>query len=335
MRTTRHLTDLTGAARTAPPRWTEDEVAVLAAALTAAPSVHNSQPWSLRLRDRTATVFERVDITLPRHDPMGRDRLVSCGAAVANLRLAVRRLGWTAPWRQFPDQAAPGAVAEVEAGGPAEPTETELAGYGAIARRSSHRGPFAAEPVDPALLRSLRDTAADVEVPGVVAHVLRGEDRTHLARVLSHSALVLRQDDAYQRELAAWRGGEGIATADAPWSLPWAGLVDRTTAVPDDTVLAERLARESYLVVGTTGDGRSDHLHAGMLTQRLWLAAVAAGLACSIMTQPLHVPESRAGLIERLELAGYPQVLVRLGHPAHPPRPTSRRPLAEVVHIED
>ncbi|GAA3044210.1 Acg family FMN-binding oxidoreductase [Actinokineospora globicatena] len=321
MSTARHLPDPTEAASASSPRWTGDEVAVLAAVLAAAPSVHNSQPWSLRLAGRTATVFERAEVSLPQHDPTGRDRLISCGAAVANLRLAVRELGWTAPWRQFPDAAAPGAVARVEAGERSAPTETETAEYRAIARRRSHRGPFADKPVAPALLRTLLDTAADVRVPGVVAHTLGGDDHTHLARVLSHSALVLRDDRAYQRELAAWRGAAGIATGDASWSLPWAGLVDRATPVPDDAVLAERLAGESYLLVGTTGDGRGDHLRAGMLTQRLALAAVAAGLACSIMTQPLHVPEARAGLIERLRLAGYPQVLLRLGYAARPPRP--------------
>ncbi|GAA3044245.1 hypothetical protein [Actinokineospora globicatena] len=141
-------------------RWSEDDTAVLAAAFTRAPSVHNSQPWTLRLSGRRAVVHERVDVVLPRHDPLGRDRLISCGAAVTNLRLAVRRLGWAAPWRQFPDPAAPGALAEVDAPAPAPITDTELAAYRAIARRHSHRGPFADRPVAPALVDALRVAAA-------------------------------------------------------------------------------------------------------------------------------------------------------------------------------
>jgi hypothetical protein len=35
----------------------------------------------------------------------------------------------------------------------------------------------------------------------------------------------------------------------------------------------------------------------------------------SVLTQPLHLHEVRAGLIERLGLAGFPQLLLRLGYP--------------------
>ncbi|MGW5055032.1 nitroreductase family protein [Actinokineospora sp. NPDC004072] len=91
------------------------------------------------------------------------------------------------------------------------------------------------------------------------------------------------------------------------------------------------LAAETQFIVATDGDTRRDHLGAGMALQRLWLTAVASGLAGSLITQPLHVSEARAALVTDLGLPGPPQAVLRIGHPAHVTPPTHRRPLADLV----
>jgi hypothetical protein len=132
-------------------------------------------------------------------------------------------------------------------------------------------------------------------------------------------------DRAYQRELSAWTGPDP-ATVDVPGvpgrlaTVPWAGLVRRSTAVPDLPSLVDRLGREYLLLVETPGDGPRDHVRAGIAAQSTWLAATAAGLVGSMLTQPLQVSEVRAGLIEGLLLPGFPQALLRLGHAADPPQ---------------
>jgi hypothetical protein len=101
----------------------------------------------------------------------------------------------------------------------------------------------------------------------------------------------------------------GRAVSDASSvhnSQPWS-LAARTDAVD---------LRERFEVVVPRHDrtGR-DHLLAGMAMQRVWLTAVTHGLVASVLTKPLHLPDVRAGLIERLQLAGYPQLILRLGYP--------------------
>jgi hypothetical protein len=63
----------------------------------------------------------------------------------------------------------------------------------------------------------------------------------------------------------------------------------------------------------------------------MWLAATAAGLAASVLTQPLHLHEVRAGLIEAMDLPGYPQAILRVGLPSGEVPPTPRRPLTDVI----
>ena len=313
--------------------WTGDEIAVVAAAVGRAPSVHNIQPWWLETHDRVVLLVERADLRLPRHDVLGRDRMLSCGAALANLRLAVRRLGWAGTWGQFPLPERPGVVARVRAGDRLPPAETELSRYRAIGTRRSHRARFAGPP-DPGALAAIVHAST---VPGVQLHRMEGGiGAGALAHLLVHAAATIRGDRAYLRELAAWTTDEpaddGIPSANRPsGSLPWVGLVDARTRVPDTDTLARRLRDETHLLVLTVGDGRSDHLLAGAALQDAWLAATALGLAGSVLTQPLHVPEVRAGLIEAGELAGYPQAVLRIGLPSQVVPPTPRRPSSELL----
>jgi nitroreductase len=189
----------------------------------------------------------------------------------------------------------------------------------------------------PAELRGALIDAARTE--GVAAHPVAGiEEAAALAVLLDHAGLVLRQDQAYQRELALWtntiadhRPG-GLPRARLTWdTLPWAGLVRASTSLPDAGVLASRLGREYLLVLHTTDDGPLDHVRAGQAVQRIWLAATHAGLAGSVITQPLQVPEVRAGLIEQLDLPGFPHAVLRLGYPARPVPPAPRMPVADLL----
>jgi nitroreductase len=313
------------------------DVSVIAAAVNRAPSVHNSQPWWLEFSHHGVSVLERTDISLPRHDPTGRDRTISCGAALTHAQLAVRRLGRDVTVSLFPEPLRHNEVGQVRAGAPRPTAAEELACFRAISLRRSHRHRFAARPVAPALVHDLLDTRGTdgvqfVALAGAVA-------TTALAELLVFAAGAVQDDEPYQRELAMWAAGEtGTGSRDgflpAPAdsrTLPWAGLVDRRTTIPSGPVLAARLTTETQVLICTGDDGPADHLHAGMAMQRLWLALTARGLVASVLTQPLHVLDARAGLIARLELAGYPQVLMRIGHPSTTARSANRHPLGEIV----
>ncbi|PPK65695.1 hypothetical protein V5P93_005164 [Actinokineospora auranticolor] len=308
-------------------QWTQSEVAVLAAATSRAPSVHNTQPWRLELRDRAGSVLERVDIALPRHDPLGRDRMLSCGAALTNLRLAVRSLGWTSRWSAFPDPTRRDVVGTVTAAGRAAPDEADHARFRAIRSRRAHPAPFAPEPVDTALPGEL---ARGCDVPDVTVRVVPTEAVGDLAQLLLRSAQVLRDDRAYQRELAAWTAP---GTSAGPGARPMTRAPDNR--LPDEEILIQRLAAESHLVVATPTDTRLDHLRAGMALAHAWLGATAHALTGSAITQPLHVLESRSRLAEILGLPGYAQALLRLGHPIERTTPSARRPFNSLIMLRE
>ncbi|HVV14751.1 Acg family FMN-binding oxidoreductase [Amycolatopsis sp.] len=292
--------------------WSATETGVLAGAAARAPSVHHSRPWALEPGDGVVDLVERPDAGPPLHDPTGRDRMISCGAALANLELAVQALGYRPASALFPEPARPGLVARVRTDGRRDATAREVERYSAIFRRRSYRAPFSLHPVPAGALRSLVDAAG---APGAGLRVVHGlAEFTTLADLFGTAAKTLREDRAYQRELVAWTGRfpERFEEVSTP---PWTGLVTGRTTVPDRITLTERLRAETMAVLVTEGDTRADHLRAGMALQRGWLAAITDGLAGSVLTQPLRLPEVRAGLVERLRLSGYPQLILRFGYP--------------------
>ncbi|MDX3189755.1 hypothetical protein PV458_15235 [Streptomyces sp. MN03-5084-2B] len=310
---------------------TTEQLGVLARAVSRAPSVHNSQPWQLLVRGTEVDLLERRDVHLRRHDPFGRDRVLSCGAALTNLELAVRALGRDC----HTDLKAVGAVvATVTVGRPHATSARSYALYQAIGRRRSHRHRFFHNRVPTAVHRALvaagETTGVHVVVPGQV---------DKLAELLGFATRVLRDDRGYQRELEVWTAhthgwdahGDGIAEgALSPEALPVAGLVRTVTPVPDDAVLADRLAAENLLIFCTDGDTRVDHLAAGVALQRVWLTAASKALAGSVLTQPLHLTGFRARLVSELALPGVPQAIFRFGYPAVPATPSPRLPLGEL-----
>ncbi|MFI5564514.1 Acg family FMN-binding oxidoreductase [Amycolatopsis japonica] len=318
--------------------WSAGETEVLARTLLRAPSVHNTQPWFLEFDGGRLLVIERRELTLPEHDPQGRDRLISCGAALTNLELAVRVLGYAPRTETFPEPGRPEVVASVTPGERALPSADDLHRYSAIERRRSHRRRFAGRPVSRQRIGELVDTAASA---GVEARPIRDElELVRVAELLEFAAEAHQHDHGYQRELALWtirdevshRHGVGLAaTALPPGSLPWAGLVRPSTSLPDSVVLTHRLTEETLLVFLTLDDTRHDHLAVGQAVQRTWLDAVDGGLVGSVLTQPLHLPEVRSALCDDLELTGFPQLLMRLGYPAGAVPSSPRRAIDEIL----
>ena len=66
----------------------------IVAAAAAAPSIHNTQPWRFRIvGDDLMEVHSDPDRVLWVADARGRALHLSCGAALFNLRLAIRATG--------------------------------------------------------------------------------------------------------------------------------------------------------------------------------------------------------------------------------------------------
>jgi predicted amidohydrolase YtcJ len=91
------------------------ETAVGAIELAArAPSIHNSQPWQCLLTDETLQLYAARDRWLPATDADRRDLMLSCGAMLHHLVVALRATGLEPRVHRLPNEAVENHVAAIE-----------------------------------------------------------------------------------------------------------------------------------------------------------------------------------------------------------------------------
>ncbi|MFC0451663.1 nitroreductase family protein [Rhodococcus jostii] len=284
--------------------WSLSDIEVVSRAIVSAPSVHDTQPWDLRLDGTYAEITERRGFT----DTPRADRVISCGAGVANVELALRALGRQIETDLLPDPRRPELVATVRSVGTTSPSSTDLRLFSAMARRRSHREAFADIPVPAA---TIADIVSAAETTGVRARLLAADEAPALADVLLYSADRVRHDPRHQRDLFPWT---------SHW-LPRVGheSVDTihtvvTRGVPDSARLAAAIEGETVLVFASGTQESIDLVRTGIAVERAWLTAVDARLGASILSYPLRVDDTAQRLARRLNLPGNPQLILRIGY---------------------
>jgi nitroreductase len=319
----------------------DDETIRTALALACrAPSVHNTQPWRWRIGDRSVHLYADESRGLPATDPDGRDLLLSCGAALHHLRVALAALGWRSVVHRLPNPADPGHLAAVEFTRH-DPTSDEVALAGAIPRRRTDRRRFSSWGVPRSVLLLLEDRAA--AEGAAIREAAGSRERYELATAIGIAAAKQDADPAYRFETRAWSGThadrDGVPAANAPSGLPQHGDV-QLREFPGGEMRDERAGEweedgAALLVLGTSADDRMSALRAGEAMSAVLLEATVAGLATTPISQPLEVAETRERVRSGvLDGALFPQIVLRLGWApfnADQVPPTPRRPLRDVL----
>lgn len=271
-----------------------------------APSVHNVQPARWRFGEGGGvTLFEDAGRRLPAGDPTGRDTAVSLGAAAEGLAIALSTRGMT-----LVDEGAcareDGAVRylRIVEGGAADPLAD------AVARRWSHRGPFALA------TDATRAAAAGLASASVI--VADADDLGWLAKASDRAALRFFRDDAFRGELRSWmrlsRGHpqwriDGLnADAMAMSRMEAAGagvvlggafrIVDRLGLADVLTAEAATVATSAAIVIVHRPYGE-DPFDTGRHFYRTWLRAEDAGLASAVMASLVDDAATAAMVRER------------------------------------
>lgn len=277
----------------------------LVEAATAAPSMHNAQPWRFvaRLADRVIEIYADPARTLRRGDPRGRAVHIACGAALFNLRLAVAHAGAEPVARLLPSPRDPLLLASVRLAGPYRPRPNERDLHAAISRARCTRRGVASQPQLRALLAALLEAAT---LEGASLRVLEQPDALRVLQSAAAADRALVPGAGYLAELrefsprppGRWSGG----------SPP-----------------------PQLAVIATHSDDRASWLRAGQAMQRILLLATHRGLAAAPLAPVLELPDIPLRPDPRLG-AGHPEMIVRLGGSEATPAPF-RRPVGQVMRV--
>ena len=320
----------------------EDTVCRLLEPVQRAPSVHNTQPWWFRI-----VADDRIDICArfgagaglalngngraPVLPALRRELFISCGAALYNLRLAVRVTGHDLVVWLLPRDPDPSVLASVEivTGRTKRPTGTEQELYNAIPRRHTNRWPYDdRRPVPAAILAAMQHSAAREE--GWLRVLGRRQVRTWLRE--AHDATGKQRGQGRQLDLDQWTN-DGDSDSGVPASAfgppgmfsddhqRWRHLGRRQGHPPirdfrpragpgkDGADEAEGPAgqdgrgkagtprferRPQLMLLSTDNDRPLDWLHAGQALQHALLTATRYGVSASFLTQPLELHDARS-----------------------------------------
>ena len=300
-----------------------DTIQFAVAAAVHAPSVHNTQPWRFGHGERHIDVFADAGRRLRVADPDGRELMISCGAALFTLRVALRYLGWLPHVRLFPDPSRPALVARVSWDQDriaADPYEREM--YAAVTTRHTHRGGFGPAPLPAGTIAALRAEAARERA--ILRVIAVGDQQDALAAAVQAGEHALRLDDNRAAELAGW-----VVAPDSPRrdGIPPAAYPAEPAHTEPDFPGRDFAAGKGWgqaatagerfpgivCLLATSANEPADWVAAGQALQRVLLRATACGVAAALHSQPLEVPQLRDFIRVQLAARAHPQLIIRLG----------------------
>jgi nitroreductase len=308
-----------------------------------APSVHNTQPWRFIGDENEISISANNERQLRVADPHGREMMISCGAALFNMRVALRYLGVVPKVRVLPDPDLPNLVARVAWDQQVPPLEYEKELFAQITRRRTHRGGFDYTPLPDPLLAALPEQAAKEHA----ALTLMTEDRLRaaaVAAVVEAGDYALRLDGARSKEEAQWAPGPGSRRRDGVPPTAYPAHPERTEpdfrgrdfahghgwGLPPS---AEQPVLRSAGVVAlltTSVDHAGDWVQAGQALQRILLVASSYNAAAALHSQPLEIPLLRDFIRIHLSGRAYPQMVLRFGATSEE-AVSVRRPVEDVL----
>ncbi|HSF19353.1 MAG TPA: nitroreductase [Vicinamibacteria bacterium] len=302
-----------------------------------APSGHNTQPWTVRVKEGALAIGSDRARWLPKVDPSNRELALSIGAFLENLIVAAPSHGYLADYE---------VTAEL-------PSDRELLD---VTLRST---PVRADPLD--RLRTRRTVRSghlsreltDSDVRGLSAAFPQealfvsptSREGRYLAEGTIEANRVQGLRDEAQGELAdwiRWTNAEARARPDGltPESMEISGLagwyvrhfMNRATVQGTrfrqqgvDRV-RDQVARCGGWMVVTSQDSTLPALiETGRRTNRMWLNARDRSIAIHPMSQMLEEAPFRDQIGRELGVTGHVQFILRVGYIARYPDPVSLR----------
>jgi nitroreductase len=305
-----------------------------------APSSHNTQPWLFAVRGGRVDLYMDHSRALPVADPDDRELVLSCGAALYHLRLALAFYGVTTTVVRCPNPDEPDLLARVALTGERQPTDLERELFHQIPFRRTNRLPFEPRPLSQTLIGEL-EHAADAEGAWLVV-VDDEEDKGWLADLIAVADRRQMTDKRFRRELSAWTrptlsrrkdgipgSGLGLGTV----ASVGAPLVIRTFDLGQGRAARDRelaLGSPALGVLGTPDDSMAGLVRGGEALAHVLLLARASGVFASYLNQPIEVEDLRPDVERMVRAPGRAQLILRLGY-GQPVAPTPRRPVEEVL----
>ncbi|MGB0960672.1 MAG: Acg family FMN-binding oxidoreductase [Halocynthiibacter sp.] len=305
-----------------------------------APSSHNSQPWRFRIGAQSVDILADRSRALPVVDPLDRELIISCGAALATLEVAAQHFGFDPQIVMAPDPKNQDILAHVRL--PKGNKDTYGALLPAILQRRTTRASFGPRTPSDAVMDACAHHAAQGGV--YFSFFTDADTRKAVAELVDAGDHLQFSNPAFRRELASWVHSVGAGARD--------GMSASGFGMPDVLAPVARFALRRFdigngvaagdvkkilngtpmlALLSTDADNTGAWLQTGRALGLILLDLTAHGFTASFLNQPIECVELRPKLRDAVGAAGVPQILLRIGEATDKPSPSQRRALGDVL----
>lgn len=289
-----------------------------------APSSHNTQPWLWKISGNEIELWADHSRAMTALDASGRELIMSCGAALHHLRLAIRAFGYADLISILPEASQPHLMARVRLSGkrPASSDDELLFRY--VAERHTNRKQFEDTQLSAELMQLLQQEAN--QEGAHLRFVQSPTEREQVIKLIEFGTLTQNHDADVRRDQADWiaptfgsrRDGipsRALGISDwlsfvAPFALRVLDVGQ--TRADNEAQLADNAPL--LVVLCTDEEGPRSWLAAGQALSRVLLRARVAEVSASFFSQPIAVDKAWVQLRHALGLHNFPQLIFRLGY---------------------
>jgi len=303
-----------------------------------APSSHNTQPWSVKIKDNTIYLYADFSRSLHFSDPENRELYISLGAALQNTLYATRGLGFDYKLKYFP-KSDNELVAEIS---------LNLAGKGkldeemllAMRNRHSNRNVYEDREIPKDVIDSLKRLVKDL---GVELNIVTGKkEKSKLADLVAAGTLEAMESKGFKDELSKWvRHNWTWAHDGMPgygFNMPLVMSFLSPVAIKYFNIGSMQAKTEKTLINSSSAvaviSGKNEvptWVKAGQAYDRIILDATKKGIKSATMTAAVEIGEHHKKIMEILGSSQRPLVMFRLGYCDKVPKGTPKRTVQEII----
>ncbi len=280
------------------------------------------QPCELRMSDPFVELIANNGPQVEALDPEGREPMISCGASLQYLKIALKHYGCLGRVELFPDLDEPVLAARIHIGCSGERDAQEARLFEAMKLRQTNSFWPDPPPVTEETLDVLSYAFAGER--GWLEYAQSEVSRQRLQKLAGAGGRLQVDEVRYRSEtLTATNGWEPggfvrslLNERFARWSRPFLAVKVRVLPAishdSDEEGESAALAG-TFAVVKTKTDDKHGWVAAGQTMARLILHTRSLGLSCAFFNDVLRRPSMRAELRTGIGHKGFVQAIVRFG----------------------
>ena len=297
-----------------------------------APSSHNSQPWSFRVRGNVLEVAKNNERELPFSDSDDRQLYISLGCAMGNIVIAADYYGYSCNVQYVDRGDSMCAEIVFEKIGDKKTGDSNHLIF-SIPERVNNRNKYKKEIVPEELLGKFRGYMRE----GIRIDFVSDEKKKDLARIAVEAGIKAMEYDRFREELSHYVKNN---MTRSPIGMPGFGMGIPTPISFLAPFMVKKfnmnaLSRRSDLkllsedtpvlaVISTEKDNSETWMEVGRVYELIALEATRSGLSTAVWAAPIQIDNFYKDLQGVFGIENRPQMFFRLGSPGrvirHSPR---------------